>query len=254
MDNPADRDRGVSLTCRAEHGGCTVAVLSGDLDITSAPALREQLLGLLRPAASRLIIDLSAAGYADASGVAVLVGSARRARLLGGWLRLASPAPEITRVLLVTGTGRHLATFPTVQAALTGQRPDARPAAAWAGTGRRGAPARPVPAPAMRAAGSGELRTAITALLAHADAWRDADPCRRFTPALQALARACADTSDAALIRAAQSLLSVLAREPLTRSPQVAATASRLRRLLVPAPGPAAGLPAGSRPGLRVML
>jgi hypothetical protein len=141
--------------------------------------------------------------------------------------------------LLVTGTGRHLATFPTVQAAITGQRPDARPAAARVGTGRRAAPARPVPAPAMRAAGSGELRTAITALLAHADAWRDADPRRRFTPALQALARACAGTSDAALIRAAQSLLSVLAREPLTHSPQVAATASRLRRLFVPDPGPA---------------
>jgi anti-anti-sigma factor len=253
MDNPAGHDRGLSLTSRAEHGGCTVAVLSGDLDIASAPALREQLLGLLSPAASRLIIDLSAAGYVDASGVAVLVGSARRAGLLGGWLRLASPAPEVTRVLLVTGTGRHLTTFPTVQAAITGQRPDARPAAARAGTGRRAVPARPVPAPAMRAAGSGELRTAITALLAHADAWRDADPRRRFTTALQALARASAGTSDAALIRAAQSLLSVLAREPLTHSPQVAATASRLRRLLDPDPGPAAGLPAGSSPGLRAM-
>ncbi|HEU5390514.1 MAG TPA: hypothetical protein VFV73_31895, partial [Streptosporangiaceae bacterium] len=106
---------------------------------------------------------------------------------------------------------------------------------------------------ALRAAGSGELRTAITALLAHAGAWRDADPRRRFTPALQALARACAGTSDAALIRAAQSLLSVLAREPLTYSPQVAATASRLRRLLDPDPGPAAGLPAGLRPGLGAM-
>lgn len=243
MDNPAGHDRGLSLTSRAEHGGCTVAVLSGELDITSAPALREQLLGLLSPAASRLIIDLSAAGYTDASGVAVLVGTARRARLLGGWLRLASPAPGVASVLLATGTGQHLAAFPTVQAALTGQRPDARPAA---GRHRQGRGTRPaVPAPAVRAAGSGELRTAITALLAHAGAWRDADPRRRFTPALQALARACAGTSDAALIRAAQSLLSVLAREPLTYSPQVAATASRLRHLLDPDPGPAAALPAG---------
>jgi STAS domain len=68
MDNPADHDRGLSLTSRPEHGGCTVAMLSGELDITSAPALREELLSLLSPAASRLIIDLSATGYADASG------------------------------------------------------------------------------------------------------------------------------------------------------------------------------------------
>jgi anti-anti-sigma factor len=243
MDNPAGHDRGLSPTSRAEHGGCTVAVLSGELDITSAPALREELLRLLSPAASRLIIDLSAAGYTDASGVAVLVGTARRARLLGGWLRLASPAPEVTRVLSVTGIGRHLPTFPTVQAAITGQRPDARPAAAQAVTGRRAAPDRPVHAPAARAADNGELRTAITALLAHADAWRDADPRRRFTPALQALARACDGTSNAALNRAAQALLAVLAREPLTPSPQVAATASRLRRLLDPGREPAPALP-----------
>jgi hypothetical protein len=147
----------------------------------------------------------------------------------------------VASVLLATGTGPHLATYPTVQAAITGQRPDTRPA----GVGRRAAPARPVPAPAVRAAGSGELRTAITALLAQADAWRDADPRRRFTTALQALARACADTSNPALIRAAQSLLAVLAREPLTHSPHVAATASRLRRLLDPERGPAAALPAG---------
>ncbi len=242
MDNLAAHDRGLSLTSRPEHGGCTVAVLSGELDITSAPALREQLLGLLNPAASRLIIDLSAAGYTDASGVAVLVGTARRARLLGGWLRLASPAPGVASALLATGTWQHFGIFPTVQAALTGQHPGTRPA----GTGRRAATARPVPAPALRAAGSGELRTAVAALLAHAGAWRDADPRRRFTTALQALTRACAGTSDAALIRAAQSLLSVLAREPLTYSPQVAATASRLRRLLEPDPGLAVGLPAGS--------
>jgi anti-anti-sigma factor len=182
MDNPAARERGFSLTCRAEHGGCTVAVLSGELDIMSAPALREQLLGLLSPAASRLIIDLSAAGYTDASGVAVLIGSARRARLLGGWLRLASPAPEVARVLLVTGIGLHLATFPTVQAAIPASTP--MPAQPPRGQAPAGAPppARPVPASAVHAAGSGELRTAITALLVHADAWRGADPRCRFTP------------------------------------------------------------------------
>ena len=62
MNNPAGLDRGLSLTSRAENGGCTVVVLSGELDITAAPALREELLRLLSPAASRLIIDLSAAG------------------------------------------------------------------------------------------------------------------------------------------------------------------------------------------------
>ena len=65
----------------------------------------------------------------------------------------------------------------------------------------------------------------------HADAWRDAGPHRQFTAALHALARAYAGTGHPALAQAAHSLLSVLARQPLTHSPAVAATASRLRLL-----------------------
>jgi anti-anti-sigma factor len=73
------------------------------------------------PAASHLIIDLSAVEHADASGLAVLVGSRRRARLLGGSLRLAAPSPQVARVLSATGMNRHLDIFPTVRAAITGQ-------------------------------------------------------------------------------------------------------------------------------------
>jgi hypothetical protein len=100
-----------------------------------------------------------------------------------------------------------------------------------------------VPAQAQAAPGtdSGELHAAVAAILASADAWRDADPRRRFSPALRALARADAGTSHAALVQAARSLLSVLSREPLTYSPAVAATAGRLRRLF----------PAGPRLALR---
>ena len=113
-------DASLSLTSRTERGGYVIAALRGKLGIASAPALREQLLSLLR-AASYLIIDLSAVEHADASGLAVLVGSGRRARLLGGSLRLAAPSPEVARVLSATGLNQHLDIFPTVRAAITGQ-------------------------------------------------------------------------------------------------------------------------------------
>jgi anti-anti-sigma factor len=109
---------GLSLTSRTGPGGQVVAALRGDLDIASAPALREQLIDLLRPAASRLTIDLSAVRYADASGLAVLVGTAHRAGLLGGSLRLAAPSAQVTQVLSATGMNRHLDIFATVQAAI----------------------------------------------------------------------------------------------------------------------------------------
>jgi anti-anti-sigma factor len=133
VTHSAADEAGLSLTSRADRGGYVIAALRGDLGIASAPALREQLLSLLR-AARHLIIDLSAVERADASGLAVLVGSGRRARLLGGSLRLAAPSPGVARVLSATSLNRHLDIFPTVRAAITGQPrlPDAifRPATA----------------------------------------------------------------------------------------------------------------------------
>ncbi len=120
MAHSAAHEASLRFTSPADRGGYAIAALSGDLGIASAPALREQLRSLLR-AASQLIIDLSAVEHADASGLAILVGSGHRARLLGGSLRLAAPSPEVARVLSASGINQHLDIFPTVRAAITGQ-------------------------------------------------------------------------------------------------------------------------------------
>jgi hypothetical protein len=49
MDSTTTTAPGLALSAPAA-GGITIAELSGELDIACAPALREQLLGLLRPA------------------------------------------------------------------------------------------------------------------------------------------------------------------------------------------------------------
>jgi anti-anti-sigma factor len=98
----------------------TIAELTGELDIASAPDLRERLLALLRPASGQLVIDLSRVSFCDANGLAVLLGTSRRARLLGGLLRLAAVPPEVSRVLRSTGLDRHLPVFPTVGLAAGG--------------------------------------------------------------------------------------------------------------------------------------
>lgn len=238
-----EHDHFLRLSSRAEHGH-VIATLRGDLDIAAAPALRERLLSLLRPGSSRLVLDLSAVSYADASGLAVLVGTRRRARLLGGFLHLASPAPAVTKVLSLTGLGRQLDVFPTVDAAIIRPPERTHRPGGTADTTNGPAETRPAPAATMRtrrSADPGELREAIAAVLQHAGAWYDADPSRHFTASLQALARAHAGTSHPAMTQAAQSLLSTLARRPLTHSPAVAVTASQLRRLLDPDPRPALG-------------
>lgn len=244
MAYPVARCAGVLVASRAERDGCVVAVLQGELDIASAAALREELLGLLRPEASKLVIDLSAVRYADASGAAVLVGTGRRAGLLGGWLRLAAPAPEVASVLSLTGLSRHLAIFPSVAEAISGRQPDTGTAGPRTGLPRRGAragPVHPAGTRARRAADGGELRAVVGALLTHSDAWRDADPRRRLAPAFHVLTLAHAGNSLATLTQAAHSLLAALRREPLTPFPEVAMGAGRLRRLLYPDNWPTVG-------------
>jgi anti-sigma B factor antagonist len=221
--------------------GYTIATISGDLDIACVPVLREQILGLLGPRANRIVVDLSGVTFCDASGLAVLIGAGRRAWLLGGALRLAAPAPAVTAVLRLTGLDVYFEIFDTVAAAVSAP---ARPSARAASLHRRvpGGPAGGPPGPPAdpgrswrwtAAADDDGVREAVAAVLAHADAWRDADPDRRLTRPLSALARAHAGPNRSDLTEAARSLLAGLLRYPLTHSPAVAATATELRRRLL---------------------
>jgi anti-anti-sigma factor len=85
----------------------TIARLEGDLDIATAPVLRERLLSVLVPGIRLLIIDLSGVPFCDVSALAVLIGTQRRARGLGITVHLAAPRPQMAKLLCVTGLDRH---------------------------------------------------------------------------------------------------------------------------------------------------
>lgn len=103
------------------HGrpGHTIVGLHGDLDIASAPALREHLLATLHHSARLLTLDLGEVSFCDAAGLAVLIGVQRRATGLGITLRLANPRPQVTRLLRITGVDRDLIVHTPVREALT---------------------------------------------------------------------------------------------------------------------------------------
>jgi anti-sigma B factor antagonist len=118
MPAATGRTQNLALPTRTEHG-YLVAVLSGGLDGSRAAAVREQLLRTLRPAASRLVLDLSLVSHVDANGLAVLVSTERRARLLGGSLRLAAVKPAVAVAVRAAGLDRLLEIFPTVRSAVS---------------------------------------------------------------------------------------------------------------------------------------
>jgi anti-anti-sigma factor len=96
----------------------TVVGLRDALDVASAPALRERLIGLLRPGMSLLVLDLSRVPSCDSAGLAVLIGAQRRARLLGTVLRLAAPSRPVANLLRLTGLDRSFTICPDLSSAL----------------------------------------------------------------------------------------------------------------------------------------
>jgi anti-anti-sigma factor len=107
----------------------TIAGLRGDLDIDIAPALRERLLGLLGPGTRLLIIDLSEVPSCDVAGLAVLIGTQRRARAHGITVRLVALRPRVAELLRITGLDRSLTIRATLADALPQQRQALRVAA-----------------------------------------------------------------------------------------------------------------------------
>ena len=107
---------------RAGRPGRIIVRLSGSLDFAAAKELRERLIDVLHRGASPLIIDLSRVPSGDEAGLAVLIGTQRRARLLGTEMLLAAPSPAVAELLRSTGLHRHFTTYPDIPAALAAQR------------------------------------------------------------------------------------------------------------------------------------
>jgi anti-anti-sigma factor len=100
----------------------TIVRLRGALDVAAAPALRERLIGILHPGMSLLVLDLSRVPSCDPAGLAVLIGTQRRARLLGLVVRLAAPSLPVAKLLRLTGLDRSFTICPDLRCALAVQR------------------------------------------------------------------------------------------------------------------------------------
>jgi anti-sigma B factor antagonist len=109
---------GLGVSCRADRG-YFIVTLCGPLNAAVAPRLREYLLRLTIESAGRLVIDVSAVTDADVHGLTVLIGTRRRAGLLGGLLRVAAPPAEVEQLLSRTGLDRQLRIYPSVEAAVS---------------------------------------------------------------------------------------------------------------------------------------
>jgi anti-sigma B factor antagonist len=95
----------------------SVIEVVGELDVYSAPQLRDVLLEATSRPAPLVIVDLSGLRFMDSSGLGVLVAGWKRARDRGGRLGVAALPTRVARVFRTTGLDRALPVFATVAAA-----------------------------------------------------------------------------------------------------------------------------------------
>ena len=101
-------------------GQVAVVTLPEEIDVTTADAVREELLGVLDQGAALLIADLSKTEFCDSAGVSALVRTYRRASTTGNPMRLVVGTSAVQRVLSITGVDRLVDIFPSVAASLAG--------------------------------------------------------------------------------------------------------------------------------------
>lgn len=81
--------------------GRTVIAVSGELDVQSAPQLRDELLDAIERGDRELFVDLAACEFIDSSGLSALVAALKRVRSTGGDLGLICPHGNVRRLIEV---------------------------------------------------------------------------------------------------------------------------------------------------------
>ncbi|MEE9240580.1 MAG: STAS domain-containing protein [bacterium] len=72
--------------------------VSGEVDMSNSPTLRESLMNLIKDKASAIVVDLGAVSYMDSSGIATLVEGLQETSSYGGKFRIAGLTDKVKQV------------------------------------------------------------------------------------------------------------------------------------------------------------
>jgi anti-sigma B factor antagonist len=100
-----------------------VLVVEGQIDMSTAGALKDRLHGLFAEGHRDVIVDLSMVQFMDSSGLSVLIGGLKAARRSGGTLRVVGTSRQMHELFQVTGVHKVLPLFDSVAAAADGSPP-----------------------------------------------------------------------------------------------------------------------------------
>jgi anti-sigma B factor antagonist len=104
-----------------DDSGRTVVDISGEIDVYTAPTLREHLSELVADGKYHLVLDLEQVAFLDSTGLGVLVGGLKRVRAHEGSLQLVCTQERILKVFRITGLTKVFPIHSSVPDALGAQ-------------------------------------------------------------------------------------------------------------------------------------
>jgi anti-sigma B factor antagonist len=105
------------ISVRRPEDGSAIIAVTGEIDITSSLSFGQRLSAILDEGATHVIVDLSATGYLDTTGLTVLWESAKRCRGEDRELAIVCSAGRVRQALSNSGLDQVVTTLATLQEA-----------------------------------------------------------------------------------------------------------------------------------------
>jgi len=112
-----------------DSGDHTVLEVGGEVDVYTAPRLREKLVELVEAGARHVVVDLSRVEFLDSTGLGVLVGALKRLRAVNGTFGLVCAHERLLKIFRITALDRVFSLYDSVAAATAAAGSDAEPTA-----------------------------------------------------------------------------------------------------------------------------
>jgi anti-sigma B factor antagonist len=98
-------------------GAWTVVEVKGEIDLYTAPKLKEHVNHLAEGGKTRMAVNLEGVEFLDSTALGVLISGLKRCREAGGTLALVAPREPVRKVLSITGLDRVFPIHDTVEEA-----------------------------------------------------------------------------------------------------------------------------------------
>ena len=101
-----------------EADGTTVVAVGGEIDVYTAPRLRDKFTELVAAGSYDIIVDMQNVEFLDSTGLGVLVGGLKKVRAHEGSLDLVCTQDRLLKIFRITGLAKVFVIHESAEAAL----------------------------------------------------------------------------------------------------------------------------------------